>query len=904
MQDWKSEIRKKLADLHLAPTREAEIVEELAQHIEDRYQELLSTGETEVDATRAALDELDELDLLVGELQNVEQRVAPESTFKATNLGTRILAGIWQDLRFGARSLLRAQVFTALVVATLALGIGANTAFFSVINGVLLKPLPYPQPEQLVTIHQSKPNFETGAMPYPNFRDLQKENQTFAVMAISRGFGFSLFGAGEAERVRARLITADFFSVLGVKPTLGRTFAPGEDEKGASPVVLISAELWRRKFNSEPGVLDKGLTLDDKRYSIVGVIPATFKLLGNTDVYVPIGQWNNPSLASRRASLALHGIGRLKPGVTIDQAQADLNRVMGNLAVSYPDTNKGQGAKLIALEEALVGDLRSILWMLLGAVGFVLLIAGVNVSNLVLARSTGRIRDFAIRATLGASKWRLIRQSLTESLLLSLTGGALGLLLAGVGTQAALRVLPTTLPRAEEVGLDPRVLLFTLGISLLAGILAGLAPALRISQYRLSEKLKESGRGAIRGGAHAQSIFVTVEMALALVLLIGAGLMIRSVAAIWNVDPGFRPDNVLTFGLSLPPPTQNTSPNEVRTSLRVLSDRLSTTPGVQAVSFSAGAVPLQSEDDLFFWLEGQPKPASQSEMNMALVYRVEPGYLKTMGIPLKRGRFFTNEDDERSQPVVVIDEVFARKYFGDTDPIGKRIHKNDEEDPALIVGEVGHVEQWSLDSSLRSELQAQLYEPFRQFADNSLPTAFGVLVGSNDVSGEPGAKLFESIRQVVKTQNSQNVIFQPETMNEVIATTLTERRFAMILLDAFAVVALLLATVGLYGVISYLVSQRTQELGIRIALGAQSKTVLRLVLIQGLKMALSGVALGLVVAFGLTRLLASMLFGVSTTDPATFVVVSLLLISSALLACLIPARRATKVDPLLALRAD
>jgi predicted permease len=392
-------------------------------------------------------------------------------------------------------------------------------------------------------------------------------------------------------------------------------------------------------------------------------------------------------------------------------------------------------------------------------------------------------------------------------------------------------------------------------------------------------------------------------MALALVLLIGAGLMIRSVAAIWNVDPGFRPDNVLTFGLSLPPSMQEATPNAVRTSLRDLSDKLSATPGVQAVSFSAGAVPLQSEDDLFFWLEGQPKPASQSEMNMALVYRVEPGYLKTMGIPLRQGRFFTNQDDERSQRVVVIDEVFARKYFGDTNPVGKRIQQQDEE-PQEIVGVVGHVEQWSLDSGGQDELQAQLYEPFRQLSDNGLPTGVGVLVRSHDISGEAGARLFDSIRQLVRAQHSQNVIFRPQTMNEVIAGTLAERHFSMILLDSFAVVALLLASVGLYGVISYLVGQRTQELGIRIALGARSTNVLRLVLAQGMKMALAGVALGLVAAFGLTRLLTNMLFGVSTTDPATFALISFLLISVALMACFIPALRATRVDPLLALRSE
>ncbi|HLE62315.1 MAG TPA: ABC transporter permease, partial [Pyrinomonadaceae bacterium] len=387
-------------------------------------------------------------------------------------------------------------------------------------------------------------------------------------------------------------------------------------------------------------------------------------------------------------------------------------------------------------------------------------------------------------------------------------------------------------------------------------------------------------------------------MALALVLLIGAGLMIRSLARLWNVDPGFRPDDVLTFELSLSPSLNTANPETIRATLRDLGDQLSSTPGVQAVSFSAGAVPLQSEDDLFFWLDGRPKPSSQSEMPMALVYRVEPGYLKAMGIPLKQGRFFDQQDDERSAPVVVIDEVFARKHFGDTDPVGRRIRLDDEE-TFQIVGVVGHVKQWSLDADDQQTLQAQLYQPFRQLSDTWMR---GGVAGVGVVVRSEGPAPFASIRRVIQNQNSQNVISGTQTMNEVIAGTLADRRFSMILLDAFAVVALLLASLGLYGVISYLVGQRTHELGIRIALGAQRTNVLRLVLGQGMKMALGGVALGLVAALGLTRLMAKMLYGVSTTDPVTFAVISLLLITVALLACFIPARRATRVDPLIALR--
>ncbi len=431
-----------------------------------------------------------------------------------------------------------------------------------------------------------------------------------------------------------------------------------------------------------------------------------------------------PRFRAAPQRLGLHGIGRLKPGVTIEQAQADLDRVMRDLAAAYPETNRGNGAKIVPLKERMVGDIGSILWLLLGAVGFVLLIACVNVSNLLLARSTGRTREFAIRAALGAGQWRLLRQSLTESTLLALAGGGLGLLVAGWGTKAALAALPTTLPRAEEIGLDGRVLLFTVAISLLTGILSGLAPALKTSQGRLSETLKEGGRGASSGRGRAQGVLVAVEMALALVLLIGAGLMIRSLSALWNVDPGFRPDNVLTFGLSFPPSMNAgqqlrrrfapTCANSVTSSARRRASR--------QLHSRLGAFPLQDEDDLFFWLDGQPKPASQSEMNMALVYRVEPGYLTAMGIPLKQGRFFTDQDDEQSQPVVVIDEVFARKYFGDENPIGKRINMGgDRRSRMQIVGVVGHVKQWGLDRDDRESLQAQLYVPFRAVEWRSCP---------------------------------------------------------------------------------------------------------------------------------------------------------------------------------------
>jgi predicted permease len=902
MPVWKSEIRARLAGLQLTPTREAAIVEELAQHLEDYYAELRESGATEAEAYRQTLAELSESEILERELWRVERRVPPEPIVLGTNRRTNMIADLWQDLRYGVRMLLKDPGFSAVVVLTLALGIGANAALFSVVNSVLLNPLAYPQPEQLVSLHQSKPDVAAGSIPYLNFLDWQKDNKTFSAMAISRGASFALVGAGEAERVSGRRCSANLFTVLGVKPVLGRDFAPGEDAPGAPPVALISAELWQRKFNAAPDVPGKSLTVDDKSYTIVGVLPASFTLYRGTDVYVPMGQWNNQGLQNRGAGLGLQGIGRLKPGVTLVQAQADLDGVMRRLAETYPETNRGNGATLIPLKERLVGDVGPSLWMLLGAVGFVLLIACVNVSNLLRARATGRTREFAIRAALGAGQWRLLRQSLTESILLALAGGGLGLLLAALGTRAALNALPTGLPRVEEIGLDARVLLFAAAISLLAGVLAGLAPALKTSQWRLAEMLKEGGRGAGGGRRRAQGILVAVEMALALVLLIGAGLMIRTLNALWNVDPGFRPDNALTFGLSLPPSMRSASPEAKRASLRDLSDRLNSMPGVKAASFLMGASPLQYEDDRFFWLDGQPKPANASEMQRALLYWVEPGYLPAMGIPLKQGRFFTAQDEVRTQPVVVIDEVFARQYFPNTDPIGKGINLGSNRDPLRIVGVVGHVKQSGLDGDDKQSLQAQLYEPFRQVVGWS--SEVSVVVRAEGVTGKAETALLNSIRRVVQSQHSHNVIYEPQTLNEVIADSLARRRFAMILLNAFAAVALLLSSVGLYGVISYLVGQQTQEIGIRLALGAQRADVLRLVLNQGMKMALGGVAVGLLAALGLTRLLTMLLYGVSATDPTTFALITSLLIAVALLACFVPAWRATKVDPLVALRRE
>ena len=810
-----------------------------------------------------------------------------------------------QDLRYGVRMLVKSPGFTAVAVVTLALGIGANTALFSVINGVLLSPLPFPQPDQLVTLHENKPNFEGGSVSYPNFRDWQKDNHTFSALAVARMYAFSLTGIGEAEQVPGEFVSSDFFPALGVKPIIGRTFAQDEDQVGAGPVALISAGLWQRKFSSAPDILGKSITLDARDYTIIGVIPADFHLVipgfRDSQVYAAIGQWSNPLLLQRGAGLGMHLIGRLKPGVTIEQARADMDGVTSNLAKAFPDSDKGITAKVTPLKASMVGNVGKFLLVLLAAVGFVLLIACVNVANLLLARSTGRTREFAVRAALGASQGRVVRQLLTENILLALLGGGLGLFLAAWGTRAALGVLPAALPRAEQVGLDAHVRIFTAGISLLAGIFFGLTPALKTSRPDLHETLKQGGRGASGTRHRTQGVFVVMEMALALVLLIGAGLTIRSLAKLWSVDPGFSPHHVLTFGLSLPPSLMNARPEGVRAAFREFDDKLASIPGVQAVSQTWGAIPLSGDDEQLFWLEGQPKPTHENDMNWAIDYIVESDYLKAMGIPLLRGRFFTPQDNERSPHVVVVDEILAQKYFPNQDPIGKRLNLNLFKQPVEIVGVVGHVKQWGLDTDDQQSLRSDLYIPCMQMPDEFIamtPSGSAVVMRSEGNS----VGLLDSIRHISAQMSNQQVIFGAQTMDSLISDSLASRRFSMILLIVFAVLALLLASLGIYGVISYVVGQRAHEIGIRIALGAQPRDILRLILGRGGKLAGAGVAVGLAAALGLTRLMSSLLYGVGASDPLTFAGVAVLLTIVALAACYVPARRATKVDPVVALR--
>ena len=826
-----------------------------------------------------------------------------------------LLDSMLMDLRYAARALAKSRTFAIIAILTLALGIGANTAIFSVVNGVLLNRLPFHDGEQLVVLFQQSQNFKNGSISYPNFVDWRRMNHSFVDMASYRGVGFNLSGLGDPERVPGEMISAGLFEILGVNPILGRSFTSDEDRLGANPTVMISEGFWKRKLGSQPDIIGKVLTLDGVPRTVVGIVPGSFHLpLQNfgrgrkpNEIYVPVGAFNEPQFyGERRNGWGLDAIGRLKPGVSFEQAVQDMDQVSRELVAAYPEVNANKKAYLIPLKEALVGQIRPVLLVLLGAVFFVLLISCVNVANLLLARSTSRQREFAVRVALGAGQRRLIRQLLTESLLLGLIGGACGLLIAKLGTAAVLASMPTTLPRAEEIALDSRVLLFTLLLSALAGMVFGLAPAWKTGQTNIAGALKESGRSVAVGRSRAQTAFVVGEMAMALVLLIGAGLMIRTLVRLWGLNPGFNPRNVMTFSFSGPPSFKNMSVDAIRAAYREIRAKVVSTPGIEALSFNWGSHPMEGDEDDYFWFPGRPKPRTDGELAMAVIYVAEPDYVHVMQLQLKQGRFFIDADNEHAAPVAVIDDTLAEKYFHGQNPIGQYLDMDpttnggDKQPPRQIVGIVGHVNQWGLDVDAQG-LQAQIYLPFAQISDKELQRS-GLYSELFVRTNPTAAPTFEVLKQRILEFNRSLVVSGARDLQQSVANSVAGKRFAMILLAIFAGLALLLASIGIYGVLSYMVGQRTQEIGVRMALGAQQKDVLRMVLLDGAQMTVAGIGLGIAAAFALTQLMTSMLFGVKPTDPLTFLSVTIMLTVIAFLACYIPARRATYVDPMVALR--
>ena len=817
------------------------------------------------------------------------------------------------DLHYSFRQMLKSPGFATVAILTLALGIGANTTIFSVVNGVLLNPLPYPHAERLVVLFHSKPHFTKGSISYLNFLDWQRDNRSFEAMAAYRYGNMKLTGSGEAESLKGRMVSAGFFEILGVKPLLGRTFSTDEDRLGANPTVLISEGLWKRKFASSPNIIGQAIVLDGKPRTIVGIIPASFQLeqwnFHPGDIYTPVGAYDNPHFRERQAAWGMDAIARLKPGVTIAKAAQDMERVNRGLEAAYPDVDAGIKTTIVPMKEHIVGDVKAVLWVLMGAVLFVLLIACVNVANLQLARATTREREFAVRVALGARQSRLVRQMLTESLALSAIGGAFGLLLAYWGAKAAVAAIPDMLPRAENVGLDGRVLLFTMLISLLAGVIFGLAPALRTSRTDVNSTLNQSGRALVGARARAQSIFVTVEMAMALVLLVGAGLTIRTLMQLWNVSPGFEPRGVIYFNINPSKSLSHQSPDAIRAALRQMQATVRAVPGVETASFDWGSVPILGDDEEPFWPDGMTRSPRVADAPDALRYGVDPDYLKLMHIPLLKGRFFNQADNERSSRVIVVDESFAQKFFPGQDPIGKHIYfppeSTDGERTDEIVGVVGHVKQFGLAPDKANNVEAEYYEPYDQMLDRMMPMlGSGVDAFIRTREGVSPESVFPDIRRALRQLDSEMIVDDMEPMQQVVAESIGRQRFAMMLFSIFAAGALLLAGIGIYGVLSYIVGQRTREVGIRMALGAQKGDVVRAVLWDGAGMALPGIGIGVVAALAVTRLMSAMLFGVKPTDTLTFVAVAVLLCVVALLACYVPARRAAALDPMQALRAE
>ncbi len=805
------------------------------------------------------------------------------------------------DLRYAVRLLIQSPAFTTIAALMLVLGIGATTALFSVVNGVLLNPLAYPHSDRLVVIYARIAGLDSGPIEYPNFLDWQRDTRSFASMASYRNEDYTFIGNGEGERLSGYMVSASFFDALGVVPVLGRTFRVDDDQIGAAPVVVLSGGFWKRKLGSSPDIIGKPITLNGTAYTIIGVIPDTFTFYGNMrDVYTPIGQWNDPSFRDRRISVGTHVFGSLNAELSIAQAQAEMDEVARNLAVAYPEADAGHNIKLVSMKEDLVGNVQPLLLVLLAAVGFLLLLACANVANLLLARSVARSREFAIRSALGASYARMIRQLLTESILLSVIGGSLGLLLAYCGTKALLRTLPAALPRSGEVSLDSKVLLFTIVLSLATGVIFGLAPALKSSRTNLQEVMKQSGRGSSGFRHRVQGTFVASEVALALILLVGAGLMVRTLTALWRVDPGFNPSHAITFNLAMPA-TSDTSSEETRARLRNFDDRVRSIAGVRAVSVTLGSRPMIHDSALPFWIEGDPKPAHDSDMPGATFFLVESGFREAMGISLRRGRFVTDADNENTPIVIDIDDNFARTYFPGQDPIGKHINFTEFNVQAEVVGVVGHVKQYALDVDPPGAIQAQFFYPFMQIPEKVMPLVAKSVAVVLRTQGDPIA-IMGQLRETVREIDPRDVIYNVQTMDDVVATSYAARRLTMILLTGFAALAMLLACVGIYGVVSYLVGQRTQEIGIRMALGAQRADILVLVIGEGTRMALIGTFLGVAASLLLTRLMAKQLFGVSAHDPLTYASVALVLMLVAIAACFVPARRAVRMDPIKSLR--
>lgn len=808
----------------------------------------------------------------------------------------------FQDLRYAARTLRNSPGFTLIAVIALALGIGANSAMFSIVNGVLLKPVPYPEPDRLLKLAESTAQFRDSSISYPNFLDWQQRARSFEGLAAYRNDTFNLTGQGEPERLRGEMMSSKIFDVLGVKPIVGRTFTAEEDVRGGSPVAVLTSDFWKTRLGGDRSIIGRGLTLNDKLYTVIGIVPSDDVLLRRVSVILPIGQWTEPLFWDRSVGMSTRAVARLKPDVSPAAAQSELDAIAAGLAREYPKEDKGHGISSVSLREDLVGDVRKPLLVLLGAVGFVLLIACANVANLLLARSTARRREFAIRGALGARRSRVVQQLLTEGLLLAAAGGALALAIAWGLNAIFVAKLAGQLPRTDQIHLDGLVLAFTAVISLFASLLFSATPALQMSRSDLNETLKEAARGnTSRHGF--QRVLVVAEVALAVVLTISAGLMVRTMSRIWSVDPGIDAHNVLNFGIAGSQAVHGT-PIAIRMAYKETRERLLSVPGVQAASPMLGGTPLTGSDsETWYWVEGRPKPADHNQMLDALFYGVHPDYFNVMRIPLLRGRLISDHDNHNSPCAIDVDEDFAREAFPGQEPLGQHVNLEIINVKCEIVGIVGHVKHWGLDTDATSKVHAQMYIPFEQFPDAVMDLGSTGSEWNVRTATDPYA-LAPVLKKAISDINGRMAMYNAESMEDNIKDLLASRRFTRLLLGVFAGLALILAAVGIYGVVSYTVSQATHDIGVRMALGATTRAVLRMVIGSAMKMALIGIAAGAAAGFAATQAMKTLLFGVSASDPLTFVAVAVVLAGVTLLASYIPARRATKVDPMVALRVE
>jgi putative ABC transport system permease protein len=798
-----------------------------------------------------------------------------------------------QDLKYSIRMLLKKPSFTAIAILALAIGIGANTAIFSVVNAILLRPLPYKNFDRISMIWMDNPKLGVAEdwHSYPNYLDYKEQNQVYEDMAAFNNRSFNLTGAGDPVRIVGLWSTSSLFTVLGVEPALGQVFTEAEEEPGKDLVVVLSDGLWKSRFGRDPGIVGQQISMNGVNRTVLGVMPASFTFPEkNTDVWIPIPV--TPQRKQARSAISYKALGRLKPGVTMAQAREDMGAIAKRLDDQF--SQSGYGVNLVLLRDQETKGVKAALLVMLGAVGFVLLIACANVANLLLARAAIREKEIAIRLALGAGRRRVIRQLLTESMVLGFAGGAAGLLLAIWGLDALIALSPADVPHLDQTRIDVRVLAFTLGVSLLTGLLFGLVPAMQASKPDLNDALKEGGRGA-GGGVRAirvRNLLVVSEIALSLVLLVGAGLLIRSFVRLQQFELGFNPENLLTMRVQLPG-SKYREPKQVMNFYQQLMERLEAVPGVQSAGAISSVFLTDTPNSTNFTIEGRPVPVGAESIEVPLD-AVTTSYFKVMGIPLIEGREFDEHDVPTSPPVAIINQTFARRFFPNEDPIGKRYVYGgpgpDNNSWITIVGVVGDMRRTGFDRPVRPET----FLPQGQNPDSGL-----TIVART--KGDPAA-LAGALRNEVWAIDRDQSVYDVKTMRQVLSEMLSQRRFNMLLLGIFAAVALTLAAVGIYGVMSYAVAERTHEIGLRMALGAQTGDVLGLIVRQGMLLAGTGLVVGLVASLGLTRLMTSLLYGVSATDPLTFIAIPVVLTGVALGACLIPARRAIKVDPMVALR--